>query len=60
MSLVALVLLQKFQKFEIGLEPEILHEAIDLTVAVLRVAVLDPFRIFYQVHFQITCITKKT
>lgn len=59
-SLFALVLFQKFQAVEICLESEIPYEAIDLPVAVLRMAVLDPFRIFYQVHFEMTCITKKT
>jgi hypothetical protein len=60
MSLVAFVLFEKLQKIKVSLKPEVLHEAIDLPVAVFRMAVLDPFRILYQVHIEITCITKKT
>lgn len=53
------MLSHELEKVDIGFKPKILHEAIDLPIAVLRMAVLDAFRIFYQVQFEITRITKK-
>ncbi|MGI0025998.1 MAG: hypothetical protein ACREA4_12760, partial [Nitrososphaera sp.] len=59
-SLVPPVSFHELEKLEVRFEPEILHEAIDFAVAVLWMAVLDAFRVFYQVQFAINPITKKT
>lgn len=59
-SLVPLVFFHKLEKLDVRFESEIFHEAIDFTVAVFWMAILDPFDVFYQVQFAIKCITKKT
>ena len=58
--LVSPVFSHKLEELEVRFEPEILHEAIDFAVAVLWMAVLETFRVFYQVQFAIKHITKKT
>ena len=58
--LVGLVFSQKVQELEVRFEPKVLHQAVNLAIAVFRVAVLDALGIFYQEQFAITCITKKT
>ena len=60
LSLVPLVFSHEIEKLEVRFEPEILHEAIDFAVAILRMAVLDSFHVFYQVQFAIDSIIKKT
>lgn len=60
MVLVSRVFFHKLEKLEVRFEPEILHEAIDFAVAVLWMAVLETFHVFYQVQFAIKPITKKT
>ena len=58
--LVQLVLFHELEKLGVRIESKILHKAINFAVAVFRMAILDPFHVFYQVQFAIKCITKKT